>query len=103
MKKVDRNWGWYLVLRETPQTKWKILYFRRGAKLSLQRHFKREEKWFFLLGSGLFWRDHAGFEARIGDRYHVPVGTWHQYFAHEPTIVLEKQTGICTEDDIERA
>ena len=110
MQRVNRDWGFYLVLRETPKTKWKILYFRRGAKLSLQRHFKREEKWYFLLGHGDFIRQQGSLDEgliqgpmTIGDRVTVPVKCWHQYIAHEPTIVLEKQSGICEEEDIERA
>ena len=108
-----RPWGFWLVLwqwplfSKGPRYKLKLLYFKRGGAISLQRHFLRSECWRFLHGYGVF-----GFDLTLDTRialkalyvpFYIPAEKWHVYRAVEPTLVLETQRGICQETDIERA
>ena len=107
-----RKWGWYLTLYSGKQFKIKFLYFKSGKSCSMQRHSQRNELWCFLFGSGKFssqnyrdqdttgnWTKDVG----SGNFQFVDYNYWHQYYAQKPTLVLEIQTGICEESDIERA
>lgn len=73
----------------------------------MQKHQHRNELWLFLCGTGFFYR-HAendeGFPKLIKSGCHefVKPLEWHQYLAIKPTLVLEIQTGLCKEDDIDR-
>lgn len=103
-----RKWGWYLTLWSAKSFKVKLLWFRKGAFCSKQKHFKRDEVWCFLFGKGLFYKlcpegDSEHLEVQTGASCRVPVLHWHTYTAEKTTLVLEIQTGECREDDIERA
>lgn len=100
MEFSKRKWGWYLTLFSDERRKIKLLYFKKRGELSLQRHFKRSEKWHFLFGSGTFILN--GYSISRPSVAHVGIGSWHQYKANSPTLVLEVQYGICEESDIER-
>ena len=105
---VKRKWGWYVVLWETLNTKWKLLFFPEGSELSMQRHRLRAEKWWVLAGKCGIHNDNDSnvfdpYLFRSGDVVDVPMGNWHKLAAWEFTIVLEKQYGeLCEEWDIER-
>ena len=106
-----RKWGYYLTVYSAKRFKIKFLYFKKDTSCSMQRHFKRSETWCFLFGKGLFWKDSksnivkkdwiANVEA--GSSVCLAMRDWHMYVAQKPTLVLEIQTGICEESDIERA
>lgn len=87
-KKVETRWGWYEVLIDMPQLKVKMLHIAPGKKLSLQRHSQRTE--FFFMPNG---------EVRMN----LP-GVWHapQAPEDEELVILEVQSGVSEENDIER-
>lgn len=104
---VRRKWGLYVVLLSMSNFKVKLLWFKKDGEISLQRHAHRNEVWCFLFGEGLMRNFKTkGEDLHVykhdGDYTIVPVGNWHHYKAHKPTLVLEIQTGECREDDIER-
>ena len=109
MEFSKRKWGWYLTLWSARAFKVKLLWFRKGASCSMQRHFKRDELWCFLFGEGyLAISEDDEPEGRMtrmkgGDCGVVPIAKWHRFLATKCTLVLEIQTGECREDDIERA
>lgn len=104
-----RAWGWYLTLIDARHFKVKILRFKAGGKISLQRHAKRSELWCFLSGLGVmkygdFSNDLFSTMKKPGDFFEVDVHEWHEYLAVKRTTVLEIQFGYrCAESDIERA
>lgn len=109
--KTERPWGYYRVLHDVAGCKVKELTIDPGKKLSLQRHFKRNEYW--LVSEGRCdvisempngYRMPAVFLNRHDNRY-TPVGEWHQLCNpyDEPCRIVEIQYGeICEESDIER-
>lgn len=100
MRYAKRPWGFWLLLLERKHFKVKLLYFKRGGKLSMQRHKDRHELWLFLKGEG-----HMAYSTppNKGDVKHIRPHRWHQYTATTKTLVLEIQYGTrCEESDIER-
>ena len=109
--KTLRAWGYYRVLHEVPGMKVKELTVDPGKKLSMQRHFKREEYWMVSEGRALVHSKlSSGYrlpskELTLHDEYHVGQGEWHQLDNPytEPCRIVEIQYGhSCVEEDIER-
>lgn len=101
------KWGYGLTLVSRDHIKIKLLYFRSGGKLSLQRHHYRNELWAFIFGRGLmglgdFPDDLVRHDSKTG-YFTVQKFVWHQYEALKRTLVLEVQYGKkCEESDIEK-
>jgi len=87
-KTVQRDWGTYDVLFDSPNMKVKAMRMLPGKETSKQRHLMRDEYWFF---------EH-------GTSDHVKAGEWHQLKndTEKELVVIEVQTGVCEEDDIQR-
>jgi len=111
--KTVRAWGWYRVLDDQPQNRFKIkeLVIEPGKSLSDQRHFKRSEHWYVLKGTVRMETEYEGrHEERYLDAltrgYDIAVGTWHKASnpsETEHSHILEVQYGeTCVEEDIER-
>jgi len=109
--KTLRPWGYYRVLHDVPGTKVKELTVMPGQKLSMQKHYKREEYWHVSHGACavhstmpngyalpvLLLQEHMN--------YRVPKGEWHQLANpyEVPCKIVEIQYGdACLEDDIQR-
>lgn len=110
--KTERLWGYYRVLHENTGVKVKELTVNPGAKLSLQRHFKRAEIWFVSEGTGqvkLSFNDDCritfGVDLPHFMQYNIPEKVWHQLInpTDKPLKIVEIQYGEdCEEEDIER-
>lgn len=132
-----RPWGFWIVLwqwplfSKGPRYKLKLLYFKVGGAISLQRHFERSEAWRVILGAGDVilrkTKDKATspelinfglavvktegetmpFREEFGVShlycFTVPAKFWHKFTASTSSLILETQRGICMESDIERA
>jgi len=73
----------------------------------MQFHKRRCETWLFIFGSGVleygnFLHDLCKENIKSGDFRILHEENWHQYTAKTPTLVLEIQTGKCSERDIVR-
>ena len=55
IKSTTRPWGRYEVFNESKNWKGKILRINPDNSISLQRHFKREERWVIVEGEGEVW------------------------------------------------
>lgn len=102
----QRAWGWYATLIRTPWFCVKLLRFKSGGELSMQRHKYRTEIWLFLWGEG--WRDPVVdvLNSYAGPFYiwKIYKNTWHKFRAMlVPVYAIELQYGRkVTESDIER-
>ncbi len=106
MEEDHRPWGYYRVLADEPDHKVKRIVVYPGQRLSLQRHRRRSEHWFFLLGKGSVTKDHQLIPVQAGDSIDIPRGTWHRISnpGDSVTVFIEVQTGdYFGEDDIERS
>jgi D-beta-D-heptose 7-phosphate kinase/D-beta-D-heptose 1-phosphate adenosyltransferase len=97
--KVERDWGSYLTLGETPSYKVKELRFVGMKEMSLQRHMKRSEHWLVISGK-IFVRRNGDWRTMYpGNSIDIPPGMKHQ--AYGEGVVIEIQTGESfAEDDI---
>ena len=109
--KIERDWGYWQVLKDYDTSKVKELVILPGKKISYQRHFKRSELWFVVEGEctirGL--RHEPMLRPRTQLKLHayetVPVGMWHDIENHTDKLcrIVEIQYGeACEEIDIER-
>jgi mannose-1-phosphate guanylyltransferase len=99
-----RPWGAYQNLFEAAGFLVKLIEVAPRHRLSLQRHFKREEFWIVVSGEGVFELD--GVERVIGPGAMVRVGVRQVHRVGNrgdaPLLILEMQKGECDERDIER-
>jgi mannose-6-phosphate isomerase len=99
-----RPWGAYQNLFEAASFLIKLIEISPGRRLSLQRHFRREEAWLVVSGWGLVELDGARRPIGPGDVVKVGPRVTHRVSngGPEPLLILELQQGECREEDIER-
>lgn len=97
VKRIDKPWGYELLWAHTADYVGKVLHIKKGHKLSLQYHERKEET--VMLYSGrmtLVLEDEAGMlreiYVRAGEAYHIPAGRKHRMVALEDCEVLEVST-----------
>jgi len=101
--KVEKPWGWYKDLERHHNLVIKKLHVNPGQKISLQKHFERDEFWYVLSGIGKVQIDNVHRLASEGETFSIGRGQTHRLEAHADGItILEVQRGKCSEDDIIR-
>ena len=100
-----RPWGTYTVLEDSPGYKIKRIEVKPGKRLSLQKHFHRNEHWIVVSGTATVT---VGDETRLvrpNESTYIKMGEVHR-LANEgmiPVVLIEAQVGEYTgEDDIVR-
>lgn len=105
MNETQRQWGMYRVLYDTLNTKVKELIVSPGKSLSMQRHFKRNEYWHVVEGSGVVHFETTSIPLEKHDVVTIPTDSWHKLEnnSQENLKIIEIQYGEnCIEEDIER-
>ena len=105
IERVDRPWGYYLVLHEENGHKVKQFVVKPGCRLSLQRHRRRSELWQVVRGEAEVTRGKEIVRLPPGGSIHIPLGSLHRVesVGKENLVVIEVQMGdYLGEDDIER-
>jgi len=101
----ERPWGRYEVLEAGPGFKVKVLEVKSGARLSLQRHIRREEHWVVVAGVADVVCGEKKLQLRRGEHIHIPPFTDHRLGnSSDGTLaIIEVQLGdYLGEDDIVR-
>jgi mannose-6-phosphate isomerase len=96
MRRVEKPWGHELVWAQTERYVAKVLFIRRGHKLSRQYHQVKDETLFVESGE-MDLEVGQGAELEVlrmkpGDVYHVIPGTVHRMIAVEDVRVFEAST-----------
>lgn len=102
---VQRPWGSYTVLEESPGYKMKRIAVTPGASLSLQRHQHRSEHWIVVSGTATVTRGDDVFTVAPNESTYIPIGVRHRLENRGkiPLQIIEVQVGeYLEEDDIER-
>lgn len=103
--KAHRPWGTYEVLVDTPGYKVKRIEVKPGKKLSLQKHFHRNEHWIVVSGTATVTVGDKVKLVRPNESTYIKMGEIHR-LANEgkiPVVMIEAQVGEYTgEDDIVR-
>ena len=96
-QKTTKPWGWELLYALTEGYAGKIIFIKKGHRLSLQYHRKKEETMYLLSGSIVF--ETGDFPAGLtqctikpGESLHLPPGTLHRIKASEDSTILEVST-----------
>lgn len=101
--RVDKPWGWYKDLERESDLVIKKIHVKPLRKLSLQKHFKREEFWYIISGSGTVTVGNESLLANSGVTFFIEKGEVHRIEADANGITfVEVQRGECREDDIYR-
>ena len=93
---VEKPWGHEVIWARTGDYVGKMLFIRKGQKLSLQYHNLKEETIYLHSGEMLFTVDEGGTlvvkTLHPGDAYHIPPGTRHRMEAVQDCEVFEAST-----------
>lgn len=101
----ERPWGKYQKFHQEPGFWIKRIEVKPAARLSLQKHQHRSEKWVFVAGSGVAVVDGKEIPVSSGTVVEIPLGAVHRIgnTGTEPLIFIEVATGpVLTEEDIIR-
>jgi mannose-1-phosphate guanylyltransferase len=102
---VYRPWGTYEVLQSSEQYKVKRIVVKPGSKLSLQKHFHRNEHWIVVSGTATVTVDKECFLVRPNESTYIQMGQVHRLENQGKIdlVMIEVQVGEYTgEDDIVR-
>ena len=100
-----RPWGTYTVLEDTPGYKIKRIEVKPGKRLSLQKHFHRNEHWVVVSGTATVTVGDETKLIRPNESTYIKMGEVHRLENEGkiPVILIEAQVGEYTgEDDIVR-
>lgn len=102
---AHRPWGTYTVLEDTPGYKIKRIVVKPGKRLSLQKHFHRNEHWIVVSGTATVTVGDHTYAVRPNESTYIKMGEVHR-LSNEgkiPVVLIEAQVGEYTgEDDIVR-
>ncbi|MFP4485609.1 MAG: mannose-1-phosphate guanylyltransferase/mannose-6-phosphate isomerase [Campylobacterales bacterium] len=102
---AHRPWGTYTVLEDTPGYKIKRIVVKPKKRLSLQKHFHRNEHWIVVSGTATVTVGSETFFVRPNESTYIKMGEVHR-LSNEgkiPLVLIEAQVGEYTgEDDIVR-
>jgi mannose-6-phosphate isomerase len=97
MKRVDKPWGHEMIWAVTDRYVGKVLHIKKGEKLSLQYHQKKDETVMVWAGRMQFEHYREGEQPQFkelgpGEAFHVTPGLRHRMIALEDTDVFEVST-----------
>jgi mannose-1-phosphate guanylyltransferase len=100
-----RPWGSYTVLEEMDRFKLKRIVVKPGKRLSLQKHYHRNEHWIVVSGTARITIEDQEMIVRTNESTYIPMGKMHRL--ENPgkidLILIEVQVGeYLGEDDIVR-
>lgn len=102
---AHRPWGTYTVLEDTPGYKIKRIEVKPGKRLSLQKHFHRNEHWIVVSGTATVTVGDETKLVRPNESTYIKMGEIHRLENEGkiPVVLIEAQVGEYTgEDDIVR-
>jgi mannose-6-phosphate isomerase len=100
-----RPWGYYEILEDKDDHKVKRITVYPGKRLSLQRHQRRQEHWYFISGEGVVTLDTVEVPVQAGKSVDINFATVHRVSntGTDELRFIEVQRGdYFGEDDIER-
>jgi len=102
---VYRPWGTYTILEDNPNYKIKRIVVEPAKRLSLQKHFHRNEHWIVVSGTATVRVEDKIFSLRANESTYIKMGDIHR-LSNEgkiPVVMIEAQIGdYLGEDDIVR-
>ncbi len=112
-RKIEKPWGFELLFARTPNYAGKLIFVKKGHRLSLQYHEKKDETMYFYQGKALL--EIEGSDGQMvpttllpGQSIRIPPHTKHRLKALEDSTIFEVSTPeledlVRLEDDYGRA
>lgn len=112
-QRIEKPWGFELLFARTPNYAGKLIFVKKGHRLSLQYHEKKDETMYFYQGKALL--EIEGSDGNLvsitflpGQSIRIPPHTKHRLKALEDTTIFEVSTPeledvVRLEDDYGRA
>jgi mannose-6-phosphate isomerase len=103
--RVDRPWGWYETVSESPGSLVKRIRLAAGQQISLQKHAHRAEHWVVVEGTAHVTVGGLVMELAVGQHVDIAVGVVHRLANRtlHPVEIVEIQLGTTLlESDIVR-
>jgi len=96
-RKTEKPWGYELLFALTPQYAGKVIFVKKGYRLSLQYHREKDESMYLLQGKVQFTiqPQNGKTQEKIvepGFCLHLPAMTTHRVEALEDSTILEVST-----------
>lgn len=96
-QKTLKPWGWELLYALTEDYAGKVIFVKKGHRLSLQYHRRKEETMYLFSGNVVFETGESPSELKQhvihpGQSLHLPPGTLHRVKANEDSVILEVST-----------
>jgi mannose-6-phosphate isomerase len=96
-RKTEKPWGYELLFALTPRYAGKVIFVRKGFRLSLQYHKEKDESMYLLQGKVLFsvQSQNGKMIETVGEPgfcLHLPPMTTHRVEALEDSKILEVST-----------
>jgi mannose-6-phosphate isomerase len=110
IERVQRPWGWYESIDESPGLKVKRIGVHPGKQISLQKHAQRAEHWVVVRGAAVVTLGQPDgslkeITLQVGQHCDIAIGQIHRLAnrTNEPVEIVEVQLGsYLGEDDITR-
>ncbi|MBI2852367.1 MAG: cupin domain-containing protein [Chloroflexi bacterium] len=104
-RRVEKPWGYELILAHTPKYAGKLIFVKKGHRLSLQYHREKDESFYIHEGKAIIEMDGRGGELAettllAGCCVRIQPMTRHRLKALEDTTIFEFSTPEL--EDIER-
>ena len=102
MERIEKPWGYEIVLKRGAGIAIKELHIKQGEKISVQSHVQKNEVWMIAEGpAAVVFSKQAWRLAQAGEIILIPAGTVHCVWAKDNDVVIwEMQHG--SDDDIIR-
>jgi mannose-6-phosphate isomerase-like protein (cupin superfamily) len=96
-RKTEKPWGFELLFAHTPKYVGKLIFVKKGCRLSLQYHKEKDESMYFYQGKAIVEIEGSGGQllesiAEPGYCLRIPPGTKHRLEAIEDTTLFEVST-----------
>ena len=103
-KRQYKPWGYVEVITDGQSFIVNRVMIKPGMAMSLQRHQQRAEHWVVLQGVADVVRGEDALQLQVNQSINIPANTWHQLLNNTANelIVIEVQTGVIDDGDIER-
>jgi len=111
-RKIEKPWGFELLFALTPKYAGKLLFVKKGHRLSLQYHREKDESMYLYEGKALMEIENSDGQrtslvAEAGYCLRIPPATRHRVEAIEDTMLFEVSTPelddvVRLEDDYKR-
>ncbi len=96
IKKIEKPWGYELLFAKTDKYAGKLIFVKKGEKLSYQYHLKKDETMFLFKGKALLITEEntkkVEHEFNEFSAVHFPPGKKHRIIALEDCYIFEVST-----------